>query len=338
MKNYSTVTLGWNREGISKQLIKEFMSKLNLFNFKAPIGKTTIILYLPFFWSWIFFKLLQNKPKIIHACDLDTVIPCYIYKVLFRKRLVFDVCDSYAMSKISPKNKLLYSFVDSLEKKLVTKADVFVTVSEKLLTTFQKRPKRCNVIMNCPTKFEGSNIKSLNKNLKLVYTGNIIHSRGLGRIAEAIKNLPGVDFNFAGRIIDEKLHNEILKMPKANYYGVLKLSDALSLEANSDVMIILYDLKIPINNFAMPNKIFEAMMFGLPVITNIAPEIVDKAECGIKVQYNDIDQIKSAITQLRDNTDLRKRLGTNGRKAFAEIYNWEIMEQKLYKTYEPLLK
>jgi glycosyltransferase involved in cell wall biosynthesis len=41
---------------------------------------------------------------------------------------------------------------------------------------------------------------------------------------------------------------------------------------------------------------------------------------------------------LRDDPKLRKRLGENGRKAYLEKYNWDIMEQKLYKIYDELLK
>jgi glycosyltransferase involved in cell wall biosynthesis len=40
---------------------------------------------------------------------------------------------------------------------------------------------------------------------------------------------------------------------------------------------------------------------------------------------------------LRDKPELRKRLGTNGRKAFLEKYNWNLMEDKLFAVYDTLL-
>jgi glycosyltransferase involved in cell wall biosynthesis len=79
------------------------------------------------------------------------------------------------------------------------------------------------------------------------------------------------------------------------------------------------------------------MMCGVPIITNVAHEIVNETGCGIIVEYDNKEQIKEAIITLRDNPELRKRLGTNGRKAFLEKYNWNIMEQKLYKIYDDLL-
>ena len=86
----------------------------------------------------------------------------------------------------------------------------------------------------------------------------------------------------------------------------------------------------------MANKILEAMMCGLPVITNIAHEIVEETGCGIIVEYDE-EQIKEAIIALRDNRELRKRLSDNARKAFLKKYNWTNMEEKLFKIYDELM-
>jgi glycosyltransferase involved in cell wall biosynthesis len=172
--------------------------------------------------------------------------------------------------------------------------------------------------------------------LTLSYTGNIMRNRGLDKIAAAIKGLNNVEFIIAGRVIDKELLDHILELSNVKYKGLLQQTDALALEACSDTIISLADFKVP-NNFTIPNKIFEAMMLGVPVITNMAHELINKSNSGIIVEYNDIDQIKAAIVLLRDNIELRRMLGNNGRKAFLQKYNWTIMEQELYKIYEYLL-
>jgi glycosyltransferase involved in cell wall biosynthesis len=80
------------------------------------------------------------------------------------------------------------------------------------------------------------------------------------------------------------------------------------------------------------------MMSGVPIITNFSSDLVNEIGFGIVVEYGNVEQIRSAIITLRDNPALRKRLGHNGRKAFAEKYNWGIMEQKLYEVYQELLQ
>ena len=87
----------------------------------------------------------------------------------------------------------------------------------------------------------------------------------------------------------------------------------------------------------MHNKTLEAMMEGVPIITNLSPELVEELGFGIIVEYGNIDQIRSAVTKLRDDPDLCKRLGDNGRKAFLQKYNWTIMERKLYDVYENII-
>lgn len=335
-KRYSTVVLGWNREGISQEIIDKHSVDLKLFSLKAAYGRFTLLFYLPFFWIWVFFKLITIKPAIVHACDLDTMIPAYIYKKLFGKKLIFDVFDRYGMTYLHT-SKILRSLADSLEEFLAQHSDVLIVTSQKFLTSFRRKPQRCAIILNCP---QDHHIQKINQNpnlLTLVYTGNIDKYRGIERTVEAIKDLDGVQLVIAGRITDSVLFQQVTKLPNVKYHGLLRHADALSLEATADVMICLYDLVVPNYNLAIANKTFEAMMLGLPVITNIALELIDEVDCGIKVQYNDLTQIKSSITNLRDNEELRKKMGMNGRLAFEQKYNWDIMEQELFKIYDGFL-
>jgi len=241
------------------------------------------------------------------------------------------------MAYVSPKNKILYEFVNSIEEWFSGKSDVLVNVSEKLLGTFKKKPTCCPVIMNCAEDRPIVRAELRSNFLRIVHSGGIRRTRGLEQITTAIKDLNNVELYIAGRIMHEDLSQEILSMPNVKYEGLLSPEKVLDLEATCDVSIAFYDLKDPINEYSMGNKIFEAMMIGLPVITNVASEIVNKANNGFVVEYNDVDQIKKVILTLRDNLDLRTQLGKNGRTAFLQKYNWAQMEQELYNFYDNLL-
>jgi glycosyltransferase involved in cell wall biosynthesis len=342
-KKYSISVFGWNRDGISKQSRDNFVAELRLFNLKAPIGRPTLLLFFPLFWIWTFFSLITYRPQIVHACDLDSVIPCYVYKVIFRKKMLFDVCDRYALAYIPPRFKSLFHLVNSLEEFFVGKADFVVTVGEELLGTFRTKPEKCAVIMNCVDDIAyemgctDSREKEKDSLFRLAYTGNIRRDRGIEMILKAIEDLDGVEFVIAGRIVHKDIEYKILRSPKVKYIGLLLPEDALALEKNSDAIVALYDLEFRQNYFAMPNKLFEAMMCQVPIITNIAPEIVtDEVGCGFVVDYDDLHQIKDAIIMLRDKPELRRKLGNNGRVAYLQKYNWQIMEKKLLDAYEQL--
>ena len=130
-KKYSVLGLGWNREGLSKKTVNSFFVDLKLFNVKAPFSKKSLVAFFPLFWIWVFVKLIIYRPNIVHAFNLDTVIPSYLYKLLFRKKLVFDVVDRISMSRISPKNIILYLFVNMLEDFYSKRSDVLTSVTAK---------------------------------------------------------------------------------------------------------------------------------------------------------------------------------------------------------------
>ena len=53
----------------------------------------------------------------------------------------------------------------------------------------------------------------------------------------------------------------------------------------------------------------------------VATEIVNETQCGMIVKY-DVEDISQAILTLRDNPELRKKLGDNRCNAFLQKYNW----------------
>lgn len=344
-KKYSVSVLGWNREALSEMAVNNYGINLKLFNLKAPIGKGYLILYFPLYWLWVLVQLLIiQRPKAVHACDLDSAIPAYLYKIISGKKMVFDVCDRYAMTYIPRKFKMLYSLVNSLEEFIGRKSDILINVSSELLATFRRKPNHCAIIMNCSEDHHSKealkthkmdDTDSTQETLRLLYAGNIIPTRGLEKIRVAIKDLDGVHLDLAGRIVDKDLFEQLLRLSNIRYCGLLRPSDVWALEANSHVMISLYDLNDPISPYSMGNKLFDALMNGIPIITNVSCDLIRETGCGIIVDYNDVERLRTALVALRDR-GLRETMGGNGRKAFLQKYNWPMMENELHRVYANL--
>jgi glycosyltransferase involved in cell wall biosynthesis len=233
----------------------------------------------------------------------------------------------------------MYSSVAcSIEESFAKNSDALLGVSDKIFLTFRKKPRRCITIMNCCTDRMINKSRSETNNFKLLFTSHIRSGRGLELLSNLVTELKDTELIIAGRMRDRYLLDKITGIPNIKYLGLLDPDRLLDLELSSAVLVALYDSSLqPIHNYGMANKILEAMMCGLPVITNIAHEIVNDTGCGIIVDYDNEEQIKKAIVRLRDNPELRKRLGDNARKAFLQKYNWPNMEDKLFKIYEELL-
>jgi glycosyltransferase involved in cell wall biosynthesis len=352
-KQHSVILFSWNREGMdddakSELLRKTFHNNIHLdfriLNMKAPHSRQLLrsylpmILYFPLFWTWVFINLAICRPKVVHAFDLDTVLPCYIYKKLFRKKLVFDIVDRYAMTFIPKKFYIIYLTVNCFEEAFSKGADVLMTLAENVLESFKKKPNRTAAILNCPEDYSCNKDITQNRILVLCYGGPIMKGRSLEYITAALTNLTDVKMYVYGPIIDNELFSTINMASNIEYKGFLPSYDDYHRGiVRTDAIIAIYTEETPSHQITMHNKHLEAMMAGIPIITNLSPEFVNQIGFGIIVQYGNIDQIRSAITRLRDDPNLRKRLGNNGRKAFLQKYNWGIMEKKLYDVYDNLL-
>jgi len=306
--------------------------------------------------------LIRLQPKIIHACDLDTVIPSFIYSKLFGKTIVFDMFDRYAMLNIPPKHKILFRTVNALEEYFCHHSFLLITIGDWILETFKNKPKNYMIITNYSEDIFLPKINSSDEKFSLVYTGPVRRNRALLEISEIVKGLDNVQFVIAGRLMHNEIFTKIVNNPHVLYKGVVSPEEAISIMMNGNISIalyeldnpekifsdstlvfvqggmILYDLQQKEEVFANPQKLFESMMCGIPVITNVATNVIKDTNCGIIVDYNNIPQIKKSILDLKANPEKRKRLGENGRKAFLTEYNWKNMENRLINFYDNLLK
>ncbi|MDG6223241.1 MAG: glycosyltransferase [Candidatus Bathyarchaeota archaeon] len=340
-KKYSVIILGWDREMINEaeEVInnKLWIKRLKL---KAPYGRFSLLSLYPLFWIWVFINLITYKPRVVHACDLDSLIPCYVYRKIFSTKLLFDSFDRFAMAFVPQKHYTIYTFIDKLENLLSSKSDALVTVSDDRLLTFSdNKPNFVEIIYNSPSDNyylnKSDKVSSEKDNLHLVYAGSLASDRGLFLLDEALHDLKGVRLILAGRADKESIE-PILQNPNIKHIGLLGYDSALKLQATADIIPILYDPSVPINCVASPNKLFEAMMLGIPVITNVCEDLVEEIDCGLIVEYNS-KSVREQILLLKNDPALRKKLGLNGRRAFERKYSWRLMEKKLMVMYQRLL-
>jgi len=105
----------------------------------------------------------------------------------------------------------------------------------------------------------------------------------------------------------------------------------------SDVCLVPH-ISTPHVEMTMPNKIFQCMMLGKPVIvssTRPMMRIVNDAECGLIFKERDAQSLAETIIQLQDE-NLRCRLGAKGKRAVKDRYNWQNTVQTLLRLYHSL--
>ena len=135
----------------------------------------------------------------------------------------------------------------------------------------------------------------------------------------------------AGRFTDGSeadFHTEAARRgltPRIRMLGWLS-PDAMAAEAASaDINLVLFQPGEENHRLALPHKLADGMLAGLPVIapafaTEVAT-MVTEARCGLLVDVTDPADIAAAIARLGDPA-LRVRLGAAGRDAAMGRYSW----------------
>jgi glycosyltransferase involved in cell wall biosynthesis len=343
-KGHDVKLLLWDRQGTLKN---EENAKYRVFSFnlRAPYDEFTVLFYLPLWWMFELVFLLRDDSKIIHACDLDTLMPAILAKWVRRVKISYTIYDLYAANFQGWIAKNLVAFIERLA---IQSTDLLILVNELQYTEVQ-RTKIKNVVFmynSPPDCFDGTNglLRHRSKELdefKLFYAGSLEESRGLRYMIEAIRNLDNIRLTIAGLGSAKSLIGDLSSRmrKKIHYIGFIPYEKVIEKTMEADILFAFYDTAIPQSKYASPNKLFEAMMCSKPIIVSdggLMADIVRKVNCGLIVPYGDAQAIREAIVSLKMNEKLRQELAENGRKAYETQYNWALMEKRLIDNYGKL--
>jgi glycosyltransferase involved in cell wall biosynthesis len=106
----------------------------------------------------------------------------------------------------------------------------------------------------------------------------------------------------------------------------------------ADIVYYGFDPENPNARFSAPNKLFEALAAGKPLITGDFGEIGDvvrEASCGLILPRYGGAEVRGALEALR-NRELRSSLAGNARRFGSAVMNWEKGEETLHREYSVL--
>jgi glycosyltransferase involved in cell wall biosynthesis len=175
------------------------------------------------------------------------------------------------------------------------------------------------------------------------YVGGLARIRGAIEMVDALARLssPDIRLQMAGGF-PQDLGAELQSMPgwaKVDFVGWADRPTVARLLASCRAGLVLFHPE-PNHVKAQPNKMFEYMAAGLPVIASDFPlwrEIVEGAGCGLLVDPMDPQAIATAMQWIIDHPEEAAEMGRRGRAAVERTYNWEAESVKLVDLYRRLL-
>lgn len=171
---------------------------------------------------------------------------------------------------------------------------------------------------------------------KVSYIGSINKSRMFPELIDCIGGMKDVDFIVGGSDPYGFFKNN--SYGNVKYLGPVPSSKVKELTLQSNVVICMLNPDDLNCQIGLPNKIFEAMAWGRPIIVTkdmYYSNIINKEKCGLCTSYT-IDGVRDAINNLKNNPILCEQLSINGLLAARDKYNWDNESKKLIKLYEEL--
>ncbi len=358
---YAVSILGWDRTGelSTADLLPTSGEPIPLFRLPVRGAFGHGLQNLPSLLRWqagLLRWLVQHRQEydLIHACDFDTILPALYCKRWWGKSVIYDIFDFYADHLRATPN-ILKQLIRWVDLRAISWADALILADE---TRYEQiagaRPKRSAVIYNSPEEIRPNNStasvakqdetgvlpdrqKSDSQGLRLVYVGLLQVERGLIEMISILQRHPEWILDLAGFGGDEqRLHQLVCAMPNVVWHGRVSYQRALQLSQAADVLFATYDPAIPNHRYSSPNKVFEAMLLGKPIIvarnTNM-DRMIEQLECGLVIDYGDLSALEGALVKLQTDPDFRLRLGANARHAYETTYSWSKMEERLLAIY-----
>ncbi|HPZ14957.1 MAG TPA: glycosyltransferase family 4 protein [Bacillota bacterium] len=297
---------------------------------------------------------LAQDADVYHCHEPDALFIGVLAKYLKGRSVVYDIHEHWPSEipyDIGVRNgtlmqRALSAIISSVELVLARRAESTFAVSESVAARFRERGIEPTILSNYSIADLDIPYNPDRNGRNLMFmAGNLQSFHGVGECIQAVSQIreryPDVSLTLVGNVredLNERINESGLNrfVTSTGFLPYRAMYEKLN-EGTAGLLVFqptYYNISI-----GLPNKLFDYMLLGLPVIASDLPEIrniVSKADCGILVDPANVRDIADAITYLFDHPEEAQRMGANGRRAVLERYNWSRMEAELLRTYRTL--
>lgn len=297
------------------------------------------------FNSRLFWTLLFERKSLLYANDLDTLLPNFLVSRFKSSPLVYDSHEYFAEVPELVKRPFVKSFWEKLEASIFPRLKNVITVNEKLAEIYSAKYKvPVEAIRNVPELIQED---ALDKNQImvgkpvdvskeiLIYQGALNLGRGIELMIDCMEFLPGVELLIVGtgdisselkmQVKNRNLGNRVHFQGRLIPEKLRKLTPIASLG-----MSLEEDLGLNYR-YALPNKIFDYIHAGIPVIVSDLPvmsHLVSDNGVGEVLKDRTPRTLAELIRKVLSN---KASYDTNLSNA-AKKFNWN-REKKLFQKF-----
>lgn len=278
--------------------------------------------------------IVAEKPDVIHANDLDALIPSYRAMKKLGCRLIYDSHEICCETRYYDKYWLYNQLMKRTERHIVKRCHKMICVSHAAAEYFRQLYKieTPMVVTNCIRKENAFNeTPEKHPGFEVLNHGILHDSRGLEYMVdscEAMKAYPeikmaargygGIELQLKKQVADEKIDNFL-------FYPPVDPNMLIPEAARSHVGVAV-TLPVCLNfKLSVSNRLFEYAAAGLPVIMSDIPEhryLNDQYHFGVIIEGNTQQSFVEAVLRLYQDKAFYAQCSENARKLANEI-TWE---------------
>ena len=290
----------------------------------------------------------DTNPDVIHANDLNALLPAYIASKKTGAKLIYDSHEIFIENIGISSNRILRFFWSNIERFLIKRVDLLVCVSHAAAEYLSQKYDVNNymVVTNCCNKADIKKIVFTEKHdgFEILNHGQFYEGRGYDLMIQAARLSlnPNIRYGLRGfGRIEEELRTDVQKYGLSNvkFYPPVKVTELISSASKSHIGLAI-TIPFCLNfKLSISNKIFEYAAAGLPVIMSNIPEhayLNDKYDFGLILKENTPEELHNTVMQLYNDKELYNRLSENSLRLSNDI-NWEKEFIKLVQFEKSLL-
>lgn len=298
------------------------------------------------------YRTARNvKADIYHFHDPELLPYGLIIKIITRAKVIYDSHECYP-EDLQNKEWLpkylrmpvakIYKFIEDLGAR---NFDMVVAATPYIYKRFEGVAKKIVTVNNYPRLQEFGSESDAKPSIKrdgVCYVGAISEIRGILPFLDSLVNVdPDVKVYVAGTFATENIKKLVFTHPnwvRVEYSGQVGRAEIRNIYEKSFAGIVNF-LRAPNHEFSQPNKLFEYMAAGMPVIASdfqLWKDIIEPTACGITVKPDSASEIANAINTLYTDEKLAKTMGRAGREAIVAKYSWEREGVVLVNAYNEL--
>lgn len=294
----------------------------------------------------------ETRARVYHASDLFVLPALHAAARANGGRLVYDSRELYPHVGATAGKPWARAFWYLIERRHIRHADAVFTVSRPIAEWIARRYQVPEPVLvyNVPPYRPVARTNLLRERLGIpaelpivLYQGFLKRGRGCEPLVEAIGAVDGAVLVFVGEgDLEASLRARARQHgleARVRFTGMVPPDELLPLTASADVgACLIEDLSLSLR-YAMPNKLFEYLMAGLPVLGSDLPEIrrvVETGGVGCIVDPADHGALVRTLKEMTGDAEARRRWSANTPRVF-ESYSWEASAERFREVYRRLL-